>query len=111
LKLEIESRRENALQDRTEIWFTIEHSGEPTPKRDEMRAKLAEKTSVPKERVIVDHTETEYGTGFSRGYAKVYNSIEAAKKAEKNYMLVRHGLAQKKAKVKVAPVKAAPKPK
>jgi small subunit ribosomal protein S24e len=111
LKLEIDSKKENALQERSEIQFTVEHAGEPTPKRDEMRAKLAEKVGVPKERVIIDHTETEYGMGLSKGYAKVYASIDAAKKAEKNYMLVRHGLAQKKVKVKVAPTKAAPKPK
>jgi small subunit ribosomal protein S24e len=111
LKLEIEKKRENALQERSEIWFTVEHAGEPTPKRDEMRSALAVKTNVPKERVIIDHTETEYGLGLSKGYAKVYTSIDAAKKAEKNYMLVRHGLAQKKVKVKVAPVRAAPKAK
>jgi len=111
LKLEIESKRENALQERSEIMFTVEHAGEPTPKRDEMRSALAVKTNVPKERVIIDHTETEFGVGISKGYAKVYTSMEALKKAEKNYMLVRHGLGQKKVKVKVVATRAAPKAK
>ena len=59
MKLEIESKRENALQERSEIMFTVEHAGEPTPKRDEMRSALAVKTNVPKERVIIDHEKSE----------------------------------------------------
>jgi small subunit ribosomal protein S24e len=102
LKFEIESKKQNVLQQRWEVMFNVEHIGAPTPKRDELRQKVAEAMNTKKELVIIDNTVTETGTGLSSGYAKVYESIEAIKKAEKHYMLVRHGFAEKKVKVKTA---------
>ena len=58
--------------------------------------------SVQKERVIVSDMESEYGKGASKGYAKVYGSTESAKKHEREHLLVRNGLAEKKDKKKAA---------
>lgn len=102
MNFEIESKKQNTLQKRWEVMFRVEHKGAATPKRDELRQKVAEAMNAKKEVVIIDNTSTNTGIGISTGYAKVYESIEAAKKSEKNYMLVRHGLAEKKAKVKAA---------
>lgn len=56
--------------------------------------------------------DTEYGKGLSIGYAKVYASDEALRKTEPRNILVRHGLAEKKAKTQAAAKpRAAPKPK
>jgi small subunit ribosomal protein S24e len=109
LKLEIVSKNEKKLMDRFEVRFKTEHVGEATPNRDSVRTALASAMSVPKDRVVVSDMESEYGKGASDGYAKVYASAESAKKHEKNYLLVRNGLAEKKVK-KAKPV-AAPKKK
>ncbi len=112
MKVQIESKKENALLDRAEVRFTAEHAGEPTPNRDAIRTAIAGAVGAPKERVIIDNVETEYGKGLSRGYAKVYESDEALKKTERRHLLVRHGLAEKKAKAKAAAKpRAAPKAK
>jgi len=112
LKVQIESKKENALLQRTEISFSAEHGAEPTPTRDAVRTAIAGAVGAPKEMVVVDSMETEYGKGVSVGYAKVYESDEALKKTESRHMLVRHGLAEKKAKSKAtAKPRAAPKAK
>jgi small subunit ribosomal protein S24e len=50
--------------------------------------------------------DSKYGVGLTDGYAKVYNEVESAKKFEKNYLLVRNGMADKKPKrVKASVVK------
>jgi small subunit ribosomal protein S24e len=109
LKLEIVSKNENKLMDRVDVNFKAEHVGEGTPNRDSVRVALASAMSVPKDRIVVSDMASEYGKGASDGYAKVYASAESAKKHEKNYLLVRNGLAEKKVK-KAAPA-AAPKKK
>ena len=110
MKVEIDSKKENVLHKRTEVQFTAEHGGEPTPKRSDLRASIADKMGVQKERVVIDHTNSEFGMGKSHGYAKVYETAELAKTSEKNYILARQGLAEKKAKkVKQLKAKAAPK--
>jgi small subunit ribosomal protein S24e len=110
LNLRIENKKQNLLQHRWELNFTVEHNGQATPKRDEMRQKVAEVMGAKKEQVVIDRTVTETGTGVSHGYAKVYDSVDSAKKTERNYMQVRHGLAEKKKKVAVAATaRAAPK--
>jgi small subunit ribosomal protein S24e len=109
VNFEIESKKQNLLQKRWEVMFMVEHKGAPTPKRDELRQKVAEALNAKKECVIIDNTHTDTGRGVSEGYAKVYENVEAVKKTEKYHQLVRHGLAEKKVKVKKAPAKKAGK--
>lgn len=110
MKLEVVSKNENKLMDRLEVSFKAEHVGEPTPNRDQVRTALANAMGVQKDRVVLSDMTSEYGKGASDGYAKVYTTADAAKKHEKNYLLVRNGLAEKKAK-KAAPAAAAKKKK
>jgi small subunit ribosomal protein S24e len=98
LKVDIVSKFENKVLDRIEVNFKADHDGEPTPSRDAIRTALASALGVPKESVVVDEMGSKYGIGSTEGYAKVYNDVEVAKKYEKNYILVRNGLAEKKAK-------------
>jgi small subunit ribosomal protein S24e len=93
---------ENKLMDRVEVRYKVEHTGEPTPNRDAMRTALSSSLGVAKDRVVVSDMDSEYGKGASDGYAKVYASVDSAKKHDKNYALVRNGLAQKKEKKKAA---------
>lgn len=74
MKVEIDSKKDNVLHKRTEVQFTAEHSGEPTPKRSDLRSGIADRLGVNKDRVVIDHTNSEFGMGKSHGYAKVYET-------------------------------------
>ena len=52
MELEIQSKKENPLLDRTEVQFIVHHDGESTPKRELLRTELADKLNVKKENVI-----------------------------------------------------------
>lgn len=98
MKLEIVNKNENKTMDRFEVQFRTEHVGEASPNRDAVRTALAGAMGVQKERVVVSSMASKYGVGTSEGNAHVYGSPESAKKHEKNYVLVRNGLAEKKPK-------------
>ena len=120
MEIEIVTKEENQLLDRTEITFKAVHPKEGTPQREAVRDKLSALLKAPKERVIVDGMNSEFGKMETVGYAKVYKSKEAAMKFEREHVLVRNKLkervkVEKKAATKApaaAPraVKAAEKP-
>lgn len=107
MKIEIESKKENVLQERMEMYFRVDHQGEPTPSRDAIKSKLAELLNVQKERVVIASARTEFGKSETRGYAKVYDSVDAAKKHESKYVLVRNKLIQREEKKKAEAAKPA----
>lgn len=109
MKLEIVSKNENKLMDRVDVKFKTVHVGEASPNRDAVRTALAGAIGVQKERVVIADMASRYGVGDSDGYAKVYGSVDSAKKYETNFLLVRNGLAEKK--VKKAKPAATPKKK
>ncbi len=109
MEVEIVSKKENILLDRTEVRFKAVHPKEGTPQRDAVRDKLVSLLKASKERVIVDSMDSEFGKTETVGYAKVYKTKEAAMKYEREEILVRNKL---KEKVKVEKKKAAaPQPK
>jgi len=94
MEIEIISRRENPLLERMEVRFKIVHEKSGTPKRDEVRAKLAEMLSVNKEMLVIDHLEPRFGVNETLGYAKVYKSKEALE-VERAPVLIRNKLKEK----------------
>jgi small subunit ribosomal protein S24e len=107
MEVEIVSKKENILLDRTEVKFKAVHPKEGTPQRDVIRDKLVSLLKASKERVIVDAMNSEFGKTETVGYAKVYKTKEAAMKYEREQILVRNKL---KEKVKVEKKKAAAPP-
>ncbi|NLI73415.1 MAG: 30S ribosomal protein S24e [Euryarchaeota archaeon] len=106
MKIDITSKIENNVLSRAEVYFKVDHDGDPTPSRNAVRDALASVLEVPKERIIIDEMDSKYGIGSTDGYAKVYDDVETARKFEKNYILVRNELAEKKPKkVKASVVK------
>ncbi len=109
MEVEVVSKKENVLLDRTEVKFKAMHPKEGTPQREAVRDKISAMLKAPKERVIVDAMDSEFGKTETFGYAKVYKTKEAAMKYEREEILVRNKL---KEKVKVEKKKAAgPPPK
>jgi small subunit ribosomal protein S24e len=100
MEIEIDSKKNNALLNRTEVYFTVKHDGEKTPNREIIRSEIADKLNVKKEHVIVDYINTKFGVQILSGYAKVYPSLETTKQLEPNYILKRNKLAGDKSKDK-----------
>jgi len=68
------------------------HPGRANVSKDELRDKLSALYKSDKENVFVFGFRTAYGGGKSTGFALIYDSLDAAKKFEPKYRLVRHGL-------------------
>ena len=107
MEIEIDSKKNNPLLNRTEIYFTVKHLGEKTPNREIIRAEIADKINVKKEDVIVDSIHTTFGIQQITGYAKVYTSSDKTKSLERKHILIRNKLMQSKKKEKKEETKAA----
>ena len=92
MKMEITQKKENPLYKRVEVYFTIDHNGESTPGRNAVAEEIAKQTDSKRACVVVDNIESVYGKGMSKGYAKVYESMEVALELERDYLLKRNGI-------------------
>jgi len=102
MKIEITEKKVNPLQDRTEVKFKVDHTGEPTPTRKVVVDELSKILKAGKDTVILNNLDTTYGRGISKGYAKVYVSKEKAVELEREYLLKRNGIAKHPEKEKKA---------
>ena len=113
MEIVIDSKRNNPLLNRTEIYFTVKHEGEGTPNREIIRSELAEKINVNKEKVIINTVQSSFGTQEISCYAKIYPSLNQSKDIERNHILKRNklievekGKAEKPEKVEKKPEEA-----
>ncbi len=95
MKMEITQKKDNPLSKRVEVYFTINHDGESTPGRNAVAEAIAKECKSKRECVVVDTIESVYGKGMSKGYAKVYESKEAALEYDREYLLKRNGIEAK----------------
>merc|ERR1711931_493634 len=65
------------------------------PKETEVRDALAKNYKTTADCIIAFGFKTIFGGGKTSGFALIYDSVEAAKKVEPRFRLVRHGLADK----------------
>jgi small subunit ribosomal protein S24e len=111
MELEIVSRKDNPLLDRTELEVLAHHIGKPTPTRAEVRQHVAAAMKAKMDVVLVDHMESTYGMGVTRGYVKVYKTKEAAMAIEREPIKKRNeGGAPAPAPKKVEAPAAEPEP-
>ena len=106
MEIEIDSKKNNALLNRTEVHFTVRHGEKGTPDRELIRNELAGKLNVKKEDVIVNYIHSGFGSQESTGYAKIYTSLDNAKGLEKRHILERNKLVEKREKKKEEKKKA-----
>ncbi len=92
MKMEITEQKQNPLMKRTEVYFTIDHKGEATPGRNAVAEEVAKQLKSKRDCVVVDSIESVFGAGMSKGYAKVYDSKDAAMEFESEYLLKRNGI-------------------
>jgi len=98
MELEIQNKKENPLLDRTEVHFILHHPNHPSPKREAVREALSKELSVQKDRIVVDHLKSSFGIHDTKGYAKIYSKKEVAKEIEREHLLKRNNLLDKKEK-------------
>lgn len=96
MEIEIDSKRNNPLLNRTEVHFTVKHEGEGTPNREIIRSELADKLNVKKENIVVNTIHSSFGNQEITGYAKVYSSLAKTKDLERDYILSRNKLIESK---------------
>lgn len=72
----------------------ILHPGRANVSKSELSEKLAKMYNVDKENIFTFGFRTAFGGGKSTGFALIYDSVDAAKKFEPKYRLVRQGLAE-----------------
>ena len=95
MEIEIDSKKNNPLFNRTEIRFTIHHEGEGTPNREIIRSELSEKLNAKKENIIINSINSSFGIQQSKGYAKIYTSLKKTENPERKYILKRNKIAGK----------------
>lgn len=96
MEVEIVSKKENLLIGRLEVNFKISHPKEITPKRKDVRDEMAKLLEVQKDRIVVDHMNSEFGKPETLGYAKVYKSKKDALQTETKAVLKRNNLFEEK---------------
>lgn len=94
MKMEITDKKTNVLLKRTEVRFAIDHKGEATPKLAAVADELMKSTKSKKGAVVIERIESAYGGGVSSGYAKIYDSEEAALEFETEHLLKRNGISR-----------------
>ncbi|MEM2838995.1 MAG: 30S ribosomal protein S24e [Thermoplasmata archaeon] len=109
MEVEFIETKDNPLMERMEIKFRATHAGEPTVSREAIREKIASLAKSTKEKVIIDSMSSKFGLGQTIGYAKVYRTVEDAKKHERKHILVRNKLIEAEKKT-AAPAQASKKP-
>jgi small subunit ribosomal protein S24e len=96
MKIVIKKQKSNPLLKRNEVYFEVNHTGECTPKRNAVADEIAKMLKSKRDSVVVDDFQSDYGIGTSQGYAKVYESKEAALEFEKEHLLKRNGIEKDK---------------
>ncbi|KAJ3272811.1 ribosomal 40S subunit protein S24B [Terramyces sp. JEL0728] len=86
----------NRLLQRRQMIIDVIHPGRPNVSKADLRDKLAKLYKSESENVFVFGFRTAFGGGKSTGFALVYDTLDAAKKFEPKYRLIRHGLGEKK---------------
>ncbi|ADP77239.1 Ribosomal protein S24e [Methanothermus fervidus DSM 2088] len=98
MEINITEEKRNELLKRKEIKFECLHSGEPTPKRVDVRDKLSSILDVNKELIVIDTLEPRYGEGRCVGYAKIYDSKESLEEIEQEHIIRKNKIGESKAK-------------
>ncbi|KAJ3083145.1 ribosomal 40S subunit protein S24B [Quaeritorhiza haematococci] len=84
----------NRLLQRKQMVVDVLHPGRANVSKKELREKLAKMYKSTDENIFVFGFRTGFGGGKSTGFALIYDSLEAAKKFEPKYRLVRHGIGE-----------------
>ena len=94
--MEILKERKTPLLGRTRYTLKLEYEGS-TPSRAKIQEQLAVKLKVDKEKVVIKHLYTRYGSKEAHIVAHVYDSVDHVKQLEPKHLLKKHGLVEQPA--------------
>jgi len=83
MEIDIISEEENPMLHRRDVRFEVVHE-DATPSRLPVRDSLAAKLNKDAAEVVIHTVDTKYGMRKSIGYAKVYETPEAARDVDRN---------------------------
>jgi len=89
MEIDVISETENPMLHRSDVRFEVTHE-EASPSRLSVRDSLAAKLNKDSSEVVVHKLDTKYGMRKTLGYAKVYETADAAAEVEQEYMLERN---------------------
>ncbi|HIP66778.1 MAG TPA: 30S ribosomal protein S24e [Candidatus Nanopusillus sp.] len=92
MEVKIIERNENKLLNREEIYAVVEHPNGATPKREEIRKRLAAMLGVTENLIVVQKILSMYGLPISRVWAHIYKDEAILKRLEPKYLLRRNKL-------------------
>ncbi|MDN5358164.1 MAG: small subunit ribosomal protein S24e [Candidatus Diapherotrites archaeon] len=95
MEIKIASERENPLLGRKEMWVVVR--AKETPRRAELKTRLAAELGVDEKLIIIDKIRTIAGTSDSEVYVKVYKDEEYLNKIEPKHMIERNKVVEENA--------------
>ncbi len=90
MEIDILSKKENKVLDRTEVKFDCIYSNEATPKLLDVKSKLVALLDTKKELIVVDSVQPQYGQAKAAGYAKIYGSVESLNNIETEHVMAKN---------------------
>ncbi|BFI73441.1 30S ribosomal protein S24e [Nanoarchaeota archaeon] len=94
MDINILNREKNELLNREEIIVDIEHKGESTPKREELRKKISAMIGKDEKLIVIEKIISEFGKQRSKAFIHVYENEEDMKKLEPKHILKRNKIIQ-----------------
>ena len=89
MDIKVTEEKNNPLLQRREVHFTVSHNL-GTPARQEIKEKLAAYLNSKPELVIIEYMKPEFGKRETRGYAKIYESMDRLKRVETGHIIQRN---------------------
>jgi len=80
----------NALFERKELSFYVDHPSSGSPQLDEVKKTLATVNNTAEDRVFVIKLKTKTGTNRTYGMAEIYGSSDIAEKVVPIYIQIRN---------------------
>lgn len=94
MDIKIRDKIENKLYNRVELILIIEHPGEATPKRDDIKSRVAAMFNHNEKLVVVKKILTEFGKNRSIAKVYLYNEEKDMMRIEPKYILKRNKILQ-----------------
>ena len=82
MEVQINSVRENPLLSRRHVEVNVEHEGEATPSREDIKNRFSAENAVDEEKVEVGSIKTGYGRNNSVTELKVYEDFDYSEDLE-----------------------------
>ncbi|PSH01747.1 MAG: hypothetical protein BRC27_01055 [Nanohaloarchaea archaeon SW_10_44_10] len=76
MEAEINSIRHNPLLERNEIEVNLEHEGESTPSKEDVKDRIAAEEDIDPEEIEVVNVKSAFGRQKSTAYLKVFETLD-----------------------------------